>query len=108
VPVSAGFEQVRGETMAEHVGIDTFLNSGAAGGLQASGGGGLVIHGVIAAVPAVAEKEPEGLLAYASPVSAQFLEQDGAEHDVAVLLAFAAWNVHDHASTIDVADLSGA
>ena len=52
-----------------------------------------------------AGKELDGLLAYASPVSAQFLEQDGAEHDVAVLLAFAAWNVHDHASTIDVADL---
>src|SRR5215510_5848139 len=38
-------------------------------------------------------------------MSAQFLEQDGAEHDVAVLLAFAALNVHDHASTIDIADL---
>ena len=38
-------------------------------------------------------------------MSAQFLEQDGAEHDVAVLPAFAALNVHDHASAIDVADL---
>src|SRR5205823_9212769 len=31
--------------------------------------------------------------------------QDGAEHHVAVLPAFAALNVHDHASAIDVADL---
>jgi len=29
----------------------------------------------------------------------------GAEHDVAVLFTFAALNVHDHASAIDVADL---
>ncbi len=38
-------------------------------------------------------------------MSAQFLEQDGAEHDIAVLPAFAALNVHDHASAIDIADL---
>src|SRR5271165_4211280 len=38
-------------------------------------------------------------------MSAQFLEQDGAEHDVAVLPAFAALNVHDHSSAIDIADL---
>src|SRR5215470_11044276 len=38
-------------------------------------------------------------------MSAQFLEQDGAKHDVAVLLAFAALNVHDHASAINIADL---
>jgi hypothetical protein len=38
-------------------------------------------------------------------VSAQFTEQDGAEHDVAVLATLAVLNVHDHASAIDVADL---
>jgi len=38
-------------------------------------------------------------------VSAQFLEQDGAEHDVSVLATFAALNVHDHASAVDIADL---
>jgi hypothetical protein len=38
-------------------------------------------------------------------MSAQFLEQDGAQHDVAVLLAFAVLNVHDHALAIDIADL---
>ena len=54
--VGAGFEQVGGEAMAEHVGIDTFLNPGAAGGLDASVVGRLVIHGVITAVPAVAGK----------------------------------------------------
>ena len=54
--VGAGFEQVRGETVAEHVGIDTFLNPGAPGGLDASVVGRLVIGGVIPAVPAVAGK----------------------------------------------------
>jgi len=38
-------------------------------------------------------------------VSTQFLEQDRAEHDVAVLVTLAILNVHDHASAIDVADL---
>ena len=38
-------------------------------------------------------------------MSAQFFEQDGAEHHVAVLVTLAVLNVHDHASAIDVADL---
>src|SRR5579864_8297179 len=38
-------------------------------------------------------------------MSAQFLEQDGAEHNVAVLPAFAVLHVHDPASAIDIADL---
>ena len=37
-------------------------------------------------------------------MSAQFLEQDGAEHDIAVLPSFAVLNVYDHASAIDIAD----
>jgi hypothetical protein len=37
-------------------------------------------------------------------VSAQFFEQDRAEHDMAVLPSFAILNVHDHASAIDIAD----
>jgi len=56
VQVGASFEQVGGEAMAEHVGIDTFLNPGAASGLDTSVIGRLVIHGVISAVPAVAGK----------------------------------------------------
>ena len=38
-------------------------------------------------------------------MSAQFPEQDGAEHDVAVLVTLAVLNVHHHTSAIDVADL---
>src|SRR5436853_5861309 len=38
-------------------------------------------------------------------MSAQFFEQDGAEHHVAVLVTLAVLNVHDHAPAIDVADL---
>ncbi len=54
--VRAGFEQVSRKAMAQHVGIDTFLNPGAAGGFDASVVGRLVMHGVISAVPAVAGK----------------------------------------------------
>ena len=54
--VGAGFEQVSGEAVAQHVRIDTFVNPGAAGGLDASVVGRLVIRGVITAVPAVAGK----------------------------------------------------
>ena len=56
VQVGASLEQVGGKAMAEHVGIDTFLNPGAAGGFDTSVVGRLVIHGVISAVPAVAGK----------------------------------------------------
>ena len=49
--IGAGFEQVGGEAMAEHVGIDTFLNPGAAGRLDAGVIRRLVIDGVISAVP---------------------------------------------------------
>ena len=45
-----------GEAMAENVGIDTFLNPGVAGGLDAGVVGRLVIGGVITAVLAVAGK----------------------------------------------------
>ena len=38
-------------------------------------------------------------------MSTPFPAQDGAEHDVAVLFAFATLNVHDHASAIDIAHL---
>ncbi len=54
--VGAGFEQVSGEAVAEHVGIDTFLDPGAASGCGAGMVGSLGIGGVIAAVPAVAGK----------------------------------------------------
>jgi hypothetical protein len=56
VQVGTGFEQVGGEAVAEHVGIDTFLDPGAASGRGAGVVGSLGIGGVIAAVPAVAGK----------------------------------------------------
>ena len=54
--IGAGFKQVGSEAMAEHVGIDTFLNPGVTGGLDASVVRRLVVRGVITAVPAVAGK----------------------------------------------------
>ena len=54
--VGAGFEQVGAEAMTERVRISPFLSPGAAGGLDASVVGRLLIHGVIATAPAVTRK----------------------------------------------------
>jgi len=56
VEVGTSFEQVRGEAVPQHVGIDTFLDPGAASGCGAGVVGSLGIGGMIAAVPAVAGK----------------------------------------------------
>ena len=64
-------------------------------------------HGLFdAAVPSPAGKQPRmGLVFEAAPVLAQFLQQFGAEHDVAVLAAFAAEDMDHHAFGVDVGDL---
>ena len=90
-------------------GYTRLLNPGAASGMLASVAGSLGIHGVIAAVPAVAWKQPDaGFFAQPPPVRAQFFEQHRAEHHVAVLATFAALNVENHALAIDVADLQAS
>ena len=54
--VGAGFEQVSGEAVAEHVGIDRFLIPARRAAAAQAWRGVLVIDGVIGAVPAVAGK----------------------------------------------------
>src|SRR6266581_4744152 len=67
---------------------------------------GFGIHGLIAGVPAITGKQPDtGFCAQASPVCAEFVEQNGTEHHVAVLATLAALNVDHHPPAIDVADL---
>ena len=52
---------------------------------------GFGIHGLIAAVPAIAGKQPDtGSFAQAPPVRAEFFEQNRTEHHVAILATLAA------------------
>ena len=92
--------------MPKHVGIHLLLNAGTAGGILASVARSFGIHGLIAAVPAIAGKQPDaGFFLQTSPVGAEFVEQNRAEHHVAVLATLAALDVNHHSSAIDVADL---
>src|SRR6266571_5272245 len=62
-------------------------------------------------LPAVAGKQPgltgshPSLLARSAPPFAQYLEKDGRENDVPILLALALFDPDDHAVTIDVGEL---
>ena len=103
--VGAGFQQVSGEAVPEHVGIDLLLNPGAACRILAGMSRGLSINRGIAAVPAIAGKQPDGFSAQATPMSTEFIEQNGAEHHVTILATLAALDVDHHASAIDIADL---
>jgi len=86
VQVGPGFQQVNGEAVAEHVGINLLLNTGAMRSVLTGVAGGLGIDGLIAAVPAVAGKQPgAGLFAQTSPERAEFVEQDRTEHHIPVL-----------------------
>jgi hypothetical protein len=57
-------------------------------------------------MPTVAGKEPvTGFSSQPTPVLAQFFEQLGAEHDIAVLAAFSSLDMNHHALAVDIADL---
>src|SRR5438309_6751650 len=105
VQVGAGFQQVRSEAVTEHVGIYLLLNAGAAGSVLAGVTWGFGIHGPVAAVPTITGKQPDGFSAQAPPVCSELVEQDRAQHHVAILASLAALDVDHHAPAIDVADL---
>ena len=92
--------------MTEHVGINPLLKAGAAGGILTGVAGRFGVDGLIASVPVIARKEPDtGLFVQPSPVCAEFIEQNGAEHDVAVFATLTALDVNYHPLTINIADL---
>ncbi len=67
---------------------------------------GLGIHGLIAAVPAIPGKQPDTRSsAQPPPVRAEFFEQNGAEHHVAILTTLAALDVDHHTLAVHIADL---
>jgi hypothetical protein len=109
VQVGAGFQQVRSEAVAQHVGMYLLLNAGTAGGILTSVTRGFGIHGLIATVPAIPGKQPDaGFFAQPPPVGAEFFEQDGAQHHVAILATLAALDVENHALAVHVADLEAS
>ena len=64
------------------------------------------VDGLIASVPGIARKQPDtGLFAQTPPVRSEFLEQNGAEHNVAVFAPLAALDVNYHPFAINVAGL---
>src|ERR1700677_1280898 len=107
--VGAGFKQMRGEAVPEQVGIHPLLNPGTAGGILAGGGGGCGFRWAGTRGPAVTGKKPGGgFFPQAPPVCAEFVEQNGTEHYVAVLATLAALDVNHHPSAINVADLQAS
>ncbi len=108
VQVGAGFQHVRGEAVPEHVGIYLFLNPGTAGGVLAGVTRRFRIQGLIPTMPTVSGEEPNGFFAQAPPVCTEFLEQNGAEHHVAVFATLAALDVNHHPSAVNVADLQSS
>ena len=105
VQVGTGLQQVRGEAVTEHVGINLLLKAGAAGGVLTGVAGRFGVDGLIAGVPGVTGEEPNRFLAQLSPVRAEFPEQNGTEHHVAVFAPLAALDVNYPTLAIDIADL---
>jgi len=108
VEVSAGLEHVRGEAVTEHVGIHLFLHAGTASSVLAGVTRRFRMDGLITTMPTVSGEEPNGFFAQASPVCAEFFEQNGTEHHVAVLAPLATLNVNHHPLAIDVADFQAS
>src|SRR6266567_7816638 len=105
--VGAGFKKMGRETMAQSVGMNApVVEAGAFGSDLAGRPEDLGSDRVACRVPAVAGEEPLlGLAPESAPVRAQFFQQLGAEHDVAVLAALALVDVNHHPLAVDVADL---
>src|SRR5258708_8128746 len=98
-------EKMRGEAVAQGVGMDLFLDACALGSLLTGVPRCFRIDGLIAVVPTVARKQPcAGFSRQAAPVLAQFLEQFWAEHDISVSASLATLNVNHHPLAVDVAN----
>src|SRR3984893_1403468 len=96
---------MRGEAVAQRVGMDGFLDARTLDSLLASVPRCFRIDGLITVVPTVAWKQPcAGLFRQVPPVLAQFLEQFWTEHHIAISASLAALNVNHHALAVDVTD----
>src|SRR5712692_7475352 len=96
---------MRGETVAQRVWVNDFLE----GGILSRSFAGMVDRlgrdGPITGVSISARKQPYAELAsQPAPVLAEFVEQHWTEHHVSVFASFAASDVFHHALTGDVVD----
>src|SRR5216684_6910901 len=83
--IRARLEKMRGEAVAQRVGMDLFLDACALGSLLTGVPRCFRIDGLITVVPTVAWKQPfAGFSRQTTPVFAQFLEQFWAEHHISV------------------------
>src|SRR5467141_2254862 len=96
---------MRGEAMAQHVGMHAFLECGPPGGSFTGMGGQLGSDGAITGMTMPAKKQRKqpytGLSSQPVPVSSEFVEQLRAEQHIPV---FAALAVNHHALTVDMVD----
>ena len=92
--------------VTQGVGMDGTVEARALHGSLASVVERVCAGRLIRSMPTVAGKEPAaGFSWQPTPVLAQFFEQSGAEHDVAVLAALSSADMNHHALAVDVADL---
>src|SRR5215467_6797596 len=97
------FEQMSGEAMAQRVGMQAFADACPLGGFATSMPNRFGVDRLISAVILPAGKEPDArFFSQPLPVLAQFVEQLGAEHHVAILASLAAAYVNHHALAVDV------
>ena len=104
--VRPGFEQVRGEAMAEDVGVQRFGDTGAIGGMAAGVPDRVHADRVIAAVPETSgEQLQRGLAPQTAEVLVDGGEQPLGKHHVTVSAALAAANVDRHTLAVDIGKL---
>src|ERR1039458_10383684 len=106
--VGAGFEQMRGEAMPQRMRMQRLADACALGGFAASVPDNFVADGGIGGVPAAAREQPHGRLAGQPAImGAQFVEQMGTEHDVAILAALPFLDMESHARRVDIGEFQG-
>ena len=86
--------------------LDSLGDAGPLGGLPTGVPDDLAVNRMVDRMPTPTRKQPQrGLAPQPATVLSQGSEQLRAEHDIAILAAFAALDVDDHALAVDVADL---
>ena len=90
--VGTGFQQVSGKAVTEYVRVHPLPYPGTLGSVLTSVARRFGVDGPIAVVPAIAGKQPDpGFFAQTPPVGAEFIEQHGTEHHVAILAPLPPW-----------------
>src|SRR5215469_15861475 len=83
--------------------MDVFVDACSLGSFTTRMPNRFCVDRLITAMILSAREEPDARLpSQALPVLSQFVQQPGAEHDIAISATFAAPDVKDHALTVDV------